>query len=136
MTAWRRVDRNHLDQFHWSVDEVTGAADMNANGDFPRADDNVDGFMLLSLVTSAFFNNYPIGAPGVVAWNYGLDRVRFPETVYLEDRIRLRVALERSADRPRGWLLTHRLTLDLERTDRPAMSALWSVMLTRDRAAD
>lgn len=130
VTEWRRVDREHLDSFHWSVDEVDGASDTSANGLFPRADENVDGFMLLSLVTSAFFNNFPVGGPGLVAWNYGVDGVRFPATVYLENRIRLRAVLLKWEERGRGWLLHNQVTLELEDSARPAMSGVFLVMLT------
>lgn len=129
-TDWRRVDRSHLDMFHWSVDEVAAAADVSANADFPRAADNVDGFMLVALATSAFFNNFPIGGVGLVAWNYGLDRVRFPATVYLENRIRLRTTLEAVEERGDGWLLRNFVTIDLEESTRPAMVGAWLVMLT------
>lgn len=129
-TDWRKVDAEHLDRFHWSVDEVESAADMAANALFPRAEENVDGFMLLSLATSAFFNNYPIGAEGLVAWNYGVDSVRFPTTVYLEDDIRLRVTLRSVDDRPQGWLLRNAVTMDMRGSDRPAMVGEFLVMMT------
>lgn len=130
ITDWRRVDKEHLDGFHWAVDEDAAAADMTANESFPRGDENVDGFMLLSLVTSAFFNNYPVGAPGMVAWNYGVDRVRFPATVYLENEIRMRVTLEEVTEKPAGWLLRNRVTVEMACSDRPAMTGDFLVMLT------
>lgn len=130
VTDWRRVDRDHLDQFHWSVDEVATTADMSANALFPRAEENVDGFMLLSLATSAFFNNYPIGADGMVAWNYGVDAVRFPATVYLENQIRLRVTLAGVDERSSGWLLRNNVTMDLQGSAKPAMVGVFLVMMT------
>lgn len=129
-TDWRRVDRGHLDMFHWAVDEVADTADMSANVEFPRAADNVDGFMLVALTTSAFFNNFPIGGDGLVAWNYGLDKVRFPATVYLENRIRLRTTLEAAEGRGEGWLLRNLVTIDIEGSTRPAMVGGWLVMFT------
>lgn len=86
--------------------------------------------MLLSLVTSAFFNNYPVGAPGMVAWNYGVDRVRFPATAYLENEIRMRVTLEEVTEKPAGWLLRNRVTVEMAGSDRPAMTGDFLVMLT------
>jgi len=130
VTDWRKVDRSHLDQFHWSVDEVEEMSDMTANSQFPRGDENVDGFMLLSLATSAFFNNYPIGALGLVSWNYGLNRVRFPETVYLENRIRMSVQLSELVQKNVGWLLTNHVVLEIEGRQQPAMVADFLVMMT------
>lgn len=133
VTGWRTVDREHLDSFHWSVDETDGASDVTANELFPRAADNVDGFMLTALITSAFFNNYPIGGDGIIAWNYGTDRVRHPATVYLEDEIRLRTTLESVEERPNGWLLRNSVVMELRGSGRPAMTGDFLVMMTETR---
>ncbi len=130
VTSWRQVDRLHLDQFHWSVDEVEETSDMLANAKFPRGEENIDGFMLLSLVTSAFFNNYPIGGEDVIAWNYGLDRVRFPATTYLEDRIRMVASLTDATKKDAGLLTKNHVVVEIEGQDRPAMSADFLIMLT------
>lgn len=130
VTEWRTVDRDHLDGFHWSVDETEGASDITANDLFPRAADNVDGFMLTSLITPAFFNNYPIGGERIVSWNYGTDRVRFPATVYLEDEIRLRVTLVSVEEKPAGWLLRNAVVMELRDSERPAMVGDFLVMMT------
>ena len=130
VTDWRRVDREHLDGFHWSVDEVDTASDTTANDLFPRADENVDGFMLLSLVTSGFFNNYPVGGDGIVAWNYGVEGVRFPATVYLENEFRMRVRLDSVERKPVGWLLRNGITIEMRDSERPAMVGTFLVMLT------
>lgn len=130
VTDWRGVDRLHLDQFHWSVDETPEKSDMSANAAFPRGDENIDGFMLLALITSAFFNNYPIGEENVIAWNYGLDRVRFPATVYLNNRIRMLATLTNLVKKDSGVLTTNRVVIEIENQERPALSADFLVMLT------
>ena len=130
VTEWRTVDRHHLEGFHWSVDETEEASDVSANALFPRAADNVDGFMLTALITSAFFNNYPVGGDGVVSWNYGTDRVRYPATVYLEDEIRLRVTLASVDARSAGWLLRNSVVMELQGNERPAMVGEFLVMMT------
>ena len=130
VTGWRRVDREHLDGFHWSVDEVEGASDMTANESFPRAEDNVDGFMLLSLISPGFFNNYQIGGDRLVAWNYGVESVRFPATVYLENEFRMRVRLESVQEKASGWLVRNEVTLEMKDSERPAMVGVFLVMFT------
>ena len=130
VTDWRQVDRVHLDHFHWSVDEVDEKSDMLANKNFPRGEDNVDGFMLLSLMTSAFFNNFPLGGKDVAAWNYGLDRVRFPATVYLEHHIRMRAVLTHVDRKDSGLLTTNQVVMEIREQERPAMLAQFLVMLT------
>ncbi|MFM8390756.1 MAG: dehydratase, partial [Actinomycetota bacterium] len=71
-----------------------------------------------------------IGGDGLIAWNYGLDKVRFPATVYLENRIRLRTTLEAAEGRGEGWLLRNLVTIDIEGSTRPAMVGGWLVMFT------
>lgn len=128
-TDWRRVDRAHLDQFHWSVDSVPEASDTSANAAFPRGADNIDGVMLVALVQAAFFNNFPFWAPGVVAFNYGFDRLRFPSTVYLEDELRLRASLLTVESKPAGVLCRSQVTMDVKERDRPAMAGEFLVMM-------
>jgi len=135
-TDWRSVDREHLNQFHWSVDETPDNADMSANASFPRAEENVDGFMLLSLITSAFFNNYPIGGEHVIAWNYGLNRVRFPAPMYLNDQIRMLVTLSDLVKKESGVLTTNHVVIELKNKVRPALSADFLVMFTTNNDGD
>ena len=66
----------------------------------------------------------------MVAWNYGVDRVRFPATVYLENEIRMRVTLEEVTEKPAGWLLRNRVTVEMAGSERPAMTGDFLVMLT------
>jgi acyl dehydratase len=128
VTEWRVVDRAHLDRFHWSVDSTPEAADTSVNALFPRAADNIDGVMLLSLVQAGFFNNYPFWSPGMVSYNYGFDRVRFPSTVYLEDELRLRVSLLDATHKPSGIFIRNGVTIEVNGRDRPGLVAEFLVL--------
>ncbi len=86
--------------------------------------------MLLLLVTSAFFNNFPISGENVIAWNYRLDRVRLPAITYLEDHIRLCVSLSDVIEKDSGLLTTNRVGAEIYGMERPAMVADFLVMLT------
>ena len=130
VTEWRRVDRAHLDSFHWSVDSTPEASNTSTNAAFPRGADNIDGVMLVSLVQAAFFNNYPFWSEGWVSYNYGFDKVRFPHTVYLEDELRLRVTLLDVAHKPSGILMRNGVTMEVKGSDRPALSAEFLVLGT------
>ncbi|MCP4960154.1 MAG: hypothetical protein GY925_12910 [Actinomycetia bacterium] len=122
-TEWRTVDQEHLDQFHWSVEMTADQVDLSLSAAFPDGSRNVDGFMLMSLVQSAFFSNCPIYAPGSFAFNYGVDGMRFPSTVYLGDRLRLIATVTDWADKQGGVLITFGLTMEHENHDKPAMVA-------------
>ncbi|MGB8859420.1 MAG: hypothetical protein WCC60_09195 [Ilumatobacteraceae bacterium] len=131
VTEWRMVDRAHLEQFHWSTDSVPGASDTSTNDLFPRHDDNIDGIMVLSLVQAAFFNNYPFWSPGMVSFNYGFDRVRFPYTVYLEDELRLRVTLMEAAHKPSGIFMRNGVTMEVKGSEKPALVAEFLVLAAK-----
>jgi acyl dehydratase len=61
--------------------------------------------------------------------NYGLDTVRFVQPVPVGARIRARFVLESVADKgPDRVLLTHRCTVEIEGSERPAMVAQWLSM--------
>ena len=128
VTDWRRVDRSHLDKFHWSTDSTPEASDTSTNALFPRGADNIDGIMLLSLVQAGFFNNYPFWSPGVVSYNYGFDRVRFPYTVYLEDELRLRVTLSEATRKASGVFMRNAVTMEVNGSEKPALVAEFLVL--------
>ena len=128
VTDWRLVDREHLDQFHWSTDSTPEASDTASNDLFPRHDDNIDGIMVLSLVQAGFFNNYPFWSPDTVSFNYGFDRVRFLHTVYLEDELRLRATLLEATRKPSGILLRNAVTMEAKGADKPALAAEFLVL--------
>ncbi|MEQ1699366.1 MAG: hypothetical protein ABMA25_04610 [Ilumatobacteraceae bacterium] len=128
VTEWRQVDREHLDQFHWSTDSVEEASDVMSNELFPRHDDNIDGIMVLSLVQAGFFNNYPFWSPGIVSFNYGFDRVRFPYTVYVEDELRLRVTLLEATQKASGILTRNGVAMEVKGSDKPALVAEFLVL--------
>ena len=131
VTEWRKVDRAHLDQFHWATDSVEEASDVSSNELFPRHDDNIDGIMVLSLVQAGFFNNYPFWSPGMVSFNYGFDRVRFPYTVYLEDELRLRVSLIEATHKSSGILIRNGVIMEVKGSDKPALVAEFLVLAAK-----
>ena len=127
-TEWRTVSQAQLDAFHASVEMTAATTDLSGSSNFPDGDRNVDGFMLLSLVQSAMYNNSPIRSSGGYALNYGVDRLRFPSTVYVGDRIRLVGTLAELVDHERGVLATFDLVLEHEGHPKPAMIARLKVL--------
>ena len=133
VTEWRSVDKEHLDQFRWSVDSVPELSDTWVNSDFPRASENIDGFMLLSLLQSAFFDNFPFYEEGVVTYNYGVDSLRFPATAYLEHKMRARAVLLSVTDKPSGFLCRVKTTMELHGEEKPALSLEFLILLTQTK---
>ena len=133
LTQWRSVDRAHLDQFHWAVDAVPESSDTWVNSDFPRASENIDGFMLLSLLESALFDNFPFYEEGVVTYNYGVDSLRFPATAYLEHQMRARAVLLSVTDKPSGFLCRIKTLMELQGIEKPALSLEFLILLTQTK---
>ena len=67
-----------------------------------------------------------------MAVNYGLDRVRFLAPVRSGKRVRGRFILDSVEEKAPGqWLLRHSVAVELEREDKPALTAVWlALMLT------
>jgi acyl dehydratase len=99
----------------------------------PVGYENVDGFMLVSLLLPAHFNNNPIGEPRSFGLNYALENVRFPAPAFLGDRVRVVCTLTDVREHSKGVLLTTHNVMELENSDRPCLVADWVVLL---RSAD
>ena len=129
-TRWRRIDQAHVDQFHWSIDCVPERADTWVNSSFPRGAQNIDGFMLLSHLQSAFFNCFPFYDECGVMYIYGVDQLRFPATAYVEHELRVRATIVDVTEKARGLLCRSAAVIDLKGVDRPALSAHFLLFYT------
>ncbi len=86
----------------------------------------VDGFLLVGLIVHFQWNLFPYRDEGTWALNYGLERVRFPGTVWVGERIRCHIDLLDSKLREPGrTLVTTRNTIEVEGKEKPAMVADW-----------
>lgn len=82
------------------------------------------GFLLLSLVPFFNFSNEVFAGRFRMAVNYGLDRVRFPQSVRAGSRIRNRAVLKKLEKRGfRKVLVTVGNTIELEGAEKPALVA-------------
>jgi len=93
----------------------------------------IEGFYLLSLLdplTCGLFRHRDLHE---AVLNYGLDRVRFISPVYAADVLRLECEIARVQNRPTGWLVTTRCTLELAAKERPAMVADWLLLFPKSR---
>lgn len=126
VSPWTEVDREHLAQFAWATYLDAGHTDLTVSRNNPLGPDLVDGFLLLSLLTSMHFNNSRIDPAGLWGLNYGLDRVRFTSPVFAGERIRCVAVLTAAEDRGDGRMLIKTTnTIEVEGRDKPAMVAEW-----------
>lgn len=125
-SPWTTVDQDHLQQFAWSTYLDPEHTDLTVSRNNPLGSDLVDGFLLLSLLTSLHFNNSPFNAEGLYGLNYGLDRVRFTSPVFVGENIRCVCVVESVEAKGNGrFLIKTANTLEVEGREKPAMVAEW-----------
>jgi hypothetical protein len=94
----------------------------------------VEGFHLLALLDHLGNALVRVDPHTIIAWNYGLNRVRFITPVHTGRRIRLLATISDVVPKNEGYLLTFDHTVELEDADRPAYSAqllvLWLPVTT------
>ncbi|HVK90877.1 MAG TPA: MaoC family dehydratase [Mycoplana sp.] len=84
------------------------------------------GFLSLSLLSRMAADATLIPDTTRMAVNYGLDRVRFLAPVKAGKRVRGHFTLEGADEKAPGQLLLkHRVTVEIEGEDKPALTAQW-----------
>ncbi|KRA24567.1 hypothetical protein ASD65_09190 [Microbacterium sp. Root61] len=137
-SPWMSVDSEHLGQFAVATYLDPAHTDLTASKNNPLGATLVDGFLLLSMLTSFHFNESPLSGEGIYGFNYGLDRVRFAHPVFVGQRIRcVSVLVEAEARGDGTWLVKTDNTIEIEGEDKPAMVARWVCLYaTRDDGRD
>lgn len=133
-SPWMSIDQEHLKQFAFATYLDDEHADLTASKNNPLGSTLVDGFLLLSMLTMFHFNNSPIKGEGIYGFNYGTDRVRFMNPVFVGENIRLVSTIVSAETRPDGTVLvTSDNTVEIEGKEKPAMVARWvSLFATRE----
>lgn len=128
-TDWLELPEKRVQMFRVGTFANEDDADMELCLTNPVGYENVDGFMLVSLLLPAHFNNNPIGEPGSFGLNYAMENVRFPAPVFLGNRVRVVCTLTDVASHPKGVLVTTHNVMELEGSERPCLVADWAVLL-------
>ncbi|PTW61980.1 acyl dehydratase [Breoghania corrubedonensis] len=90
----------------------------------------VHGFLTLSLLTRMAREAEPSIQGAGMLINYGFDKVRFLHVVPTGGRVRGRVELVSADERKSGeFTFCHRITVEIEGLDRPALVADWLTRL-------
>jgi acyl dehydratase len=92
------------------------------------------GFLTLSLLSALMRDALTVDGPRMTL-NYGLNRVRFVSPVPSGSRIRARIALAGIDDKGDSIQATWGVTVERERSDKPAVIAEWIVRYYPDAAA-
>lgn len=130
-TDWLELPESRVRMFRVGTFANEDDADMDQCLTNPVGDENIDGFMLISLLLPAHFNNNPIGEPGSFGLNYSMENVRFPAPAFMGDRVRVICTLTEVREHPKGVLVTTRNVMELENSERPCLVADWTVIMRR-----
>jgi acyl dehydratase len=88
------------------------------------------GFLTLSLLSR--FMKEAVDLGGIrMAINYGMNRVRFPQAVRADSRVRARIVLQSIRDLPDCAEVTYSITVETEGSDKPCCAAEWLVRYYR-----
>ncbi len=129
VSDWLLIDQERIDQFA----EATGDhqwihVDAERAAEGPFGTTIAHGFLTLSMLPVLGSQVFSLETPGP-RLNYGVNKVRFPNPVRVDSRIRLRVTMGEVTDVPAGRQLTLRHTIEIEGQDKPACVAESVVLL-------
>jgi acyl dehydratase len=124
VSGWREIDQARVDLFAEATDDpqwIHVDPERAAGGPFGTT--IAHGFLTLSLVVPLFEEVLPPLEGYALTVNYGLNRVRFPAPVPVGRRIRGRFRIEAVDAVAGGEQLTVGVTVELERSEKPACVA-------------
>jgi hypothetical protein len=120
--GWFTVDASKLPLFDQAIYSDQNPYPLDSGG-YPE--DLVEGFHLLALLDHLVNPLLRVSDGPCVAWNYGLDRVRFVSPVRAGQKIRVRGIIAAVKPDKSGFLILCQCTVDVEGRDRPGMVADW-----------
>jgi acyl dehydratase len=127
LSDWITVDQKRIDAFADATEDRQFIhVDPDAAARTPFGGTIAHGFLSLSLLSrmAAEATLLPDGLK--MAVNYGFDRVRFLAPVRSGKRVRGRFTLDSAQEKAPGqWLMRHRVTVEIEGEDKPALTAEW-----------
>ena len=126
-SSWILVDQARIDRFAEATEDRQFIhVDPDAAAQTAFGGTIAHGFLSLSLLSrmAAEATLLPEGLK--MAVNYGLDRVRFLAPVRSGKRVRGRFVLDSVEEKAPGqWLMRHKVTVEIEGEEKPALTAEW-----------
>jgi hypothetical protein len=119
---WFIVDARSLPLFDRAIYTDRNPYPLDARG-YPE--DLVEGFHLLALLDHLINPLLRVSDGPCVAWNYGLDRVRFISPVRAGQKIRVRGTVGAVKPKGSGFLILSQCAVEVEGQERPGMIAGW-----------
>ncbi|PCH62960.1 MAG: hypothetical protein COC19_02040 [SAR86 cluster bacterium] len=128
ITDWFEIDQARIDKFAEATEDFQYIhIDPERAATTPFGSTIAHGFLTLSLMSMLSANNGGIKLENtVMGINYGLDKVRFITPVKVGAKIRARFTLMTAVEKkPKHFLMKHKVTIDIQGADKPALIAEW-----------
>jgi acyl dehydratase len=127
VSEWIEIDQARIDAFaEVTEDRQFIHVDPDAAARTPFGGTVAHGFLTLSLLSRMAADAMLRPAEVRMGVNYGFEKMRFLAPVRSGKRVRGRFRLERLDEkRPGQWQFTHRVTVEIEGEDKPALIADW-----------
>lgn len=130
-SSWLTIDQPRIDAFADATEDRQFIhVDPDAAAQTRFGGTIAHGFLSLSLLSSMGAEVMLIPKDMKMGVNYGLDQVRFLAPVGSGKRVRGRFILDSVDEKAPGQLLMrHRVTVEIEGADKPALTAVWLTLL-------
>jgi acyl dehydratase len=127
VSSWLIIDQPRIDAFADATEDRQFIhVDPAAAAQTPFGGTIAHGFLSLSLLSRMGAEAMLLPKGLKMAVNYGFDRIRFLAPVRSGKRVRGRFALDSVEEKAPGQLLMrHKVTVDIEGEDKPALTAEW-----------
>ena len=127
VSSWLTVDQERIDAFAEATEDRQFIhTDPEAAAATPFGGTIAHGFLTLSLLSRMAAEATLIPDSIKMAVNYGLEEVRFLAPVRAGKRVRGRFTLDSVDEKgPGRVLMRHRVTVEIEGEEKPALTALW-----------
>lgn len=131
VSGWIAIDQPRIDAFaDTTEDRQFIHTDPQAAAQTPFGGTVAHGFLTLSLLSRMGAEAMLLPEGAGMAVNYGLDRVRFLAPLRSGSRVRGRFVLDSVEEKAPGqWLMRHVVTVEIEGTEKPALTALWLALI-------
>ncbi|NQV71176.1 MAG: MaoC family dehydratase [Pseudohongiella sp.] len=128
VSDWVEIDQDRINKFADATgDHQYIHVDPQRAAETPFGTTIAHGFLTLSLMSMLSANNGAIKLENaVMGINYGLDKVRFINPVKVGSRIRARFELLSADEKKENhFLMKHKVTIEIEGEEKPALIAEW-----------
>lgn len=135
-SEWRTVSQEMINLFADATDDHQWIHldQERAARETPFGTTIAHGFLTLSLLSTLAYEALPALEGATMGINYGFDKIRFMAPVRAGAKVRAIFTLADADIRPSGRVLnTYDVTLEIENSLKPALTATWLTMAVLER---